>query len=236
MITIAICEDNPIAATQLEGLLPQYQSLLGEYNLFSYSGSSSILQDIKSGLCHPNIAFMDIELDHLTGIQTAKKINELLPDCQIIYLTNYLDYISDVYETNHVYYILKSQSEQYLPMAIEKTMEKLNQLKKPLLQIKCGKEIMNIHQTDILYLERILRKTEIFTTSGVLSTSESLPALKERLSPWFLYAHRSYVVNLYHVSNLNRDYLTLSNGNTISVGRTHYNELKKGFADFAFRF
>ena len=190
MVTIAICEDNQIAANRLIHLLSQYKDILGDYELFYYQDSSSILQAIRSKECQPNIAFMDIELDHLTGIQTAKKINEHFPHCQIIYISNYSDYISDVYETTHSYYILKSQIEHYLPMAIQQAMRNLEQLKNVLLYIRCGKEECMIRQTDILYLERILRKTEIHTISGIFTTSENLPSLLEHLDTCFLYAHR----------------------------------------------
>lgn len=179
---------------------------------------------------------MDIELDTKNGIQTAKEINQIYPNCQIIYITNYIDYISDVYETSHVYYVLKQQIDRYLPSALLKASRTLETLKSPVLIVPTGREKIKLLQNDIIYMERILRKTEIHTASqpSVVVTGDSLYELKETLCPWFFFSHRSYLVNLRHITNINRKYLTLSNHSQIPVSRSHYEDVKKGFARYAF--
>lgn len=57
---------------------------------------------------------MDIELELDNGIQVAGMLNEKWPDCAIIYVTNYLFYAIDIYQTEHIYFVLKEQFEKGL--------------------------------------------------------------------------------------------------------------------------
>ncbi|MBQ9068557.1 MAG: hypothetical protein IJ131_05755 [Eggerthellaceae bacterium] len=51
----------------------------------------------------PDLVFIDIEFDGKPeGIAAVREINERVPNCQVVYLTNYLQYAVDVYQANHV--------------------------------------------------------------------------------------------------------------------------------------
>ena len=120
MLTIAVCEDNPITSEEICQKIKQYSPM--EAQIFSFSDDSDILAAVRERQFEPHIVFMDIELQGSSGIQTAKNITSLLPDCQIIYITNYVDYASQVYESSHIYFILKSQTDTYLPKALQKAI------------------------------------------------------------------------------------------------------------------
>ena len=48
-----------------------------------------------------DLLFMDIEMPGRGGIALADRVTEICPDCQIAFCTNYLEYVSDVYEVKH---------------------------------------------------------------------------------------------------------------------------------------
>ncbi len=158
MLTIAVCEDNPITSEEICQKIKQYSPM--EAQIFSFSDDSDILAAVRERQFEPHIVFMDIELQGSSGIQTAKNITSLLPDCQIIYITNYVDYASQVYESSHIYFILKSQTDTYLPKALQKAIARLEELGRFYLAIQFGKTTARIPQKDILYMERVLRNTE----------------------------------------------------------------------------
>jgi two-component SAPR family response regulator len=54
------------------------------------------------------------------GIDFASKINQIAPSCIIIFISNYLNYATEVYDVAHVYFILKSELNERLPRALEK--------------------------------------------------------------------------------------------------------------------
>lgn len=59
-----------------------------------------------------HIMFMDIEMSDENGIDLAMEVNRKWPKCQVVYLTNYWSYAMEVYETRHVYYIVKEKFEK----------------------------------------------------------------------------------------------------------------------------
>lgn len=227
MLTIAVCEDNPITSEEICQKIKQYSPM--EAQIFSFSDDSDILAAIRERQFEPHIVFMDIELQGSSGIQTAKNITSLLPDCQIIYITNYVDYASQVYESSHIYFILKSQTDTYLPKALQKAIARLEELGRFYLAIQFGKTTARIPQKDILYMERVLRNTEIHTRETIYRTPEKLNALKDNTESWFSFSHRSFLVNCRHIVTMNRQTCTLSDGSKIPVSRTYYKELQHNF-------
>ena len=70
-----------------------------------------LLEHLRKTDCQPHIALLDIcmpEQEHPFGA----KHEALRAFCQIIFLSSYLSYATEVYETEHIYFILKSQLHQ----------------------------------------------------------------------------------------------------------------------------
>ena len=77
--------------------------------------------------------------------------------------------------------------------------------------IQSKQQHIRIAQSKILYLERIMRTTNIHTADTIYQTPEKMDSLLERLCPWFCPSHRSYIVNGRHIVNLDRHHAILSN-------------------------
>ena len=152
------------------------------YFLFIMKTSCLILSLWTSNLMFP------LELRHqnrLTpGIQTV----------QIIYITNYTNYFTSVYETSHIYYILKKDIDTYLSTALKKAIQQIAKINQYYLIIQSKQQHIRIAQSKILYLERIMRTTNIHTADTIYQTPEKMDSLLERLCPWFCPSHRSYIV------------------------------------------
>lgn len=174
---------------------------------------------------------MDIDLgsNSPTGIDLARRINSLNPRTQIIYVSQYIEYVSSVYETEHIYFINKSQLEEYLERALTKATERLDAISQDYLYLQKRQTRYSILQNDILYMERILRVTEIHTSERIFSTSEGLPKLLERLSDSFAICHRSFLVNLRMIKKMTRKEILLWDNTVIPVGRLYYETVKKKF-------
>lgn len=227
MLTIAVCEDNPVTSKEICQKIDQHSPM--ETQIFSFSGADDILTAVREEDVRPQIVFMDIELRDSSGIQTAKEITALLPDCQVIYITNYIDYATQVYESAHIYFILKNQMDIYLPKALHRAILRLEELGRFYLTIHFGKNAARIPQKDILYMERVLRNTEIHTINSSYKTTEKLQILRDTVENWFCFSHRSFLVNCRHIITINRQSCTLSDGSKIPVSRTYYKELQQNF-------
>lgn len=228
MLSIAVCDDNELTAQEISQKIRQYCPVEAEISVFYHT--EDILFSIHNKKEDYDIVFMDIEFDVSSGIEAAKQINAWHPDCQIIYITNHTSYFSSVYETSHIFYILKSDIDVYLETALKKAIGQLEKVNQLYLIIHSRQSDIRISQNKILYLERVVRTTNIYTTDGVYQTPEKMDSICERLCPWFCATHRSYVVNGRHIVNLDRHHATLSNDVSIPVSRTCYENVKKTFA------
>lgn len=106
MLHIAICEDEEL---YLKAIQEHLQELAASerYEIFDihlYSKSEEQKQLYAKDAPKFDVIFMDIELKGLemSGIELSKRIHQIHPLTQIIFITQYEEYCSDVYEEKHV--------------------------------------------------------------------------------------------------------------------------------------
>lgn len=127
MYRIAVCDDNrELLEAAAERLRIYFEG--EEIVLSLFETGEALLNSVREKDCLYQLAILDIELGEMNGIEVGDELNRLLPDCQIIYLTGYLDYAPEVYSTRHTYYVYKPTMEKHLPLALEKAVAALEEL------------------------------------------------------------------------------------------------------------
>ena len=126
-LCIGLCDDNPL---HLRMISQEIQRLCGmreiEAEIHTWTSGAQLLKEIET--YDIQLYILDIRMPEITGIDAAKQINLIQPSAQIIFISSYLEYFSDVYETEHLYFVLKSQMAQRLPDALDRALAKLSQL------------------------------------------------------------------------------------------------------------
>lgn len=227
MLKIALCEDNEIQHNQILSFLETIS--LPKHTIDSFYKGNDLYNSIQEAMKDKepyDIVIMDIDLPDGNGIKFSKQINVFSPHTIIIYMTSYEDYVSDVYDTEHIYFILKKNYQKYLPHALSLANEALNKQRRASLKIFWNKEEYNILQKDIFYMERKLRTTFIVTPTHIYPTSEKLEDLLKRLGETFAMSHRSFIVNLKMVQKITKDSALLVDGTSIPISRSYYKALK----------
>ena len=227
MLKIGLCEDNEIQHNQILSFLETIS--LPKHSINSFYKGNDLYNSIQEAMKDKepyDIVIMDIDLPDGNGIKFSKQINVFSPHTIIIYMTSYEDYVSDVYDTEHIYFILKKNYQKYLPHALSLANEALNKQRRASLKIFWNKEEYNILQKDIFYMERKLRTTFIVTPTHIYPTSEKLEDLLKRLGETFAMSHRSFIVNLKMVQEITKDSALLVDGTSIPISRRYYSSLK----------
>ena len=230
MLKLAICEDNAIQCEQIQNLTRS--SLRIPYEIDIFASAEDFLVRISNKKCPYQIILMDIELgsESMSGINLAQKINSSNPNTQIIFISQHLKYASSVYETNHVYFVYKQQMEEYLPKALSAACHKLSELRQQYFCFNYLSRDYRILRSDILYMERKLRNTEIHTKSQIYYCREKIPNLIEQLKPDFCVCHKSFAVNINAIHTLSHAGIELSDGTRLPVSRNCYQSTKDTFA------
>lgn len=234
---IGICDDDALALEWIGQKIDAYRKCEGKVlEIFPFQTEEELKSFLEKELL--DLIFMDIDMgDGRNGIEIASELTKCHPVCNIAFLTNYLEYAPDVYETRHCYYILKSEFEKRLPFVIRKAEEKSANLSAKIsLALKGGKREL-IEKCRIMYAERSGRRTCIFLDDGtVLDTAERLEPLYERLGNGeFVRCHNSFVVRLEKVHKYSRLKLILENGQVISISRPYIDSVKKAFVEWSWR-
>ena len=124
---IYVCDDDAFERKTTVDILTHYcqkENIPVNVTAFESGRSMFAYSDSHDGGQGSDILLMDIEMREENGIEIVSRVNQIWPDCQVIYLTNYLSYSLDVYDTKHVYYVLKDQLKTRLPEVLKKALER----------------------------------------------------------------------------------------------------------------
>ena len=166
MLKIAICEDSEIFE---EIIKKNIETILKvPYELRPFLSGKEFITSLPEMGCPYDIVFLDISLgeETVSGIELGQIINGENPRTQLIFISQYLEYASDVYSTKHTYFIYKNRLNEYLPAALDAALKNLQTDKEPFLTVKIKQSHHRIPVNDILFLERNLRETFIYPSTA----------------------------------------------------------------------
>lgn len=110
MMKILLVDDEYHVINHIANLLQQIDFC--EINTLQTTSGPEALKIVASS--HIDIAFLDINMPRVNGLQIAGKLHNQWPDCQIIFLTAYevFDYIYEANQYPGAIYLLKAESDE----------------------------------------------------------------------------------------------------------------------------
>lgn len=229
MIYLAVCDDNSAHLDYTCRLL-QSSDIGAHAVIEQYHTGKSLLFAMTNNEYRADIAILDIVLDDSDGISLAKNIHALDPSCQIIFLTAYLPYATQVYEVEHTYFVLKSEIKTYLMPALQKALSKREQTLHNMLVIQSGTDTVVMAYNDVLYLERVVRKTSVVLKNGsAYITNQTPDMLLQNITAPFIRCHQSFYVNPMNISAMGQDAFTLFGGIKIPISRSFRKQARAAF-------
>ena len=231
MIPIAICDDELLHARQTQAAIRRCEA---QAVTRCFETPLALLAAVTQQGYAPRVAVLDIRMAGMDGIELAKRLNALVPGCAVIFLTAYLSYAPDVYETRHVYFVLKNELDRRIGSALRAALAET--AAPASLQLATAHGYRNVPVTDVLFLERILRKTRVVLTDGEELVTAAPAALLEAVPDGvFLRCHQSYIVNLAHVHTLEDSSFQMEDGTSIPISRAFYKEAKNAYYHYRLR-
>lgn len=233
MYLIGICEEDyefrKWAKKLIEGM---FQKKAKDYSVFEFASAKEVRDFYAKKACELDFFFLDTTMEGESVLPLAKKIKQMDVGCQIVFWSQSLSESSMVYEIEHSYHVEKKLLEEKLEHIYKCLLRKNREFssKKLVLELKGKKQILN--QSDIQYIERFKRTTNIYLTNrdDVIAVSKKLDELLPEINPnCFVRCHNSYIVNLDYVSSYYRTKFVLADGTSIPISRRFYEEVKQGF-------
>ena len=177
----------------------------------------------------PAIAFLDIKMPGLSGIEVAQKISF---DCRVVFITAYDQFAVEAFEKEAIDYILKPVTPERLkktvkrlqkqicadsepPLKFTATMERLlgaledkqsaGNLK--WLKVRHGEEVRLISTDEVYYFKAEDKYTLVRTIAKESLIKKSIRQLAEELDPdQFWRIHRGSIINVNRIAGVHRSF------------------------------
>jgi len=249
MTTALIADDEPHLATYLQGLLakawPELQVVAVAKNGIEAAERIAALQ--------PDVAFLDIKMPGLTGLDVAQGIEGMT---RVVFVTAFDEFAVAAFEQQALDYVLKPVKAERLARTVERlkaaaeapaedarlatALQRLLAAPKaaattPLRHIRASQGDL-VHQIDVaevLYFHADDKYTCVRTAAGEHLIRTTITELAALLDPArFQQIHRSTIVNLDHLAGTRRDELSrlfvrvLGRGEELPVSRAYVHLFK----------
>lgn len=234
-LVIALCDDEPALLARTQRLLETHLAAQ-PHQIRTFSDADSLLQEAA---VHPfDLAVLDIQLGQENGIELAQHLLVCCPTCQIIFLTAHIAYCQDVYDVEHIAFVLKQEMDTRLPPALTRACARRS---RPLSARTNGRLLVlgepvhafQLPEGDILYLERRVRTTWVHTLGGTLSTSEKLENLLARLdSVSFCQTHKSFAIHWPYAKRYEKGTIQVQDGTVLPISRAYSAAVRKSFLGY----
>ena len=148
-----------------------------------------------------DLLFLDIRMPELSGLELIEALSK---KPKIVITTAFREFALDGFELNVLDYLVKPIALPRFLKTIEKYLEtktsEVHQQQK-FIYVQSDRKKIKVELDEILYLEGVKDYVKIVTASQKLLTKSSVGTfLKSLPSNQFVRVHKSYVVNLSHIT------------------------------------
>lgn len=231
MYEIAICDDDRAFMSELEALLHELLSERGtDCHVTQFLDPSALLSALEQGMCC-DLLFQDIFFGKEKGFRCAQILRGRNLDMELVFVTTSKDYAVDAYSVRALHYLLKPVSRTELMRALDHF---LKQRTPRMLHLTTPQGTLRIPLAEVLYFEIYNHTIVIHLLDGASkSWRGSLQELEVILPPdQFVRTHRSFLVNLEHISEINHNQILLTTGDTLPVSRASLANVRMSLISF----
>ena len=222
-MNIAVVDDEKVIMGQISGLV---RKQMPDCYLESYATGEGLLEAVKRF----DIVFLDIQMDGMDGIETARSLRKKQDDIVLIFVTGNREYVFDALDLYAFHYLLKPVDENKFREVLERAAGEVEK-KKEKRGLFIKKRNLMLDQADILYIESRAKKVEIHTdgSKDIIEIYATMEELEGQLGEDFYRCHRAYIVNMAHITEYDNDSITITNGDKIYLTKKKYGDFVKTY-------
>lgn len=225
---LIICDDDKLFIQKLKShlqlffrqhhlTLPEIITFTSGEELLSYTGRIDIL-------------FLDIEMPGMNGIYIGNSLKKRNENIIIFVVTSYSEYLDEAMRFHVFRYLSKPLEKQRLFRNLKDALTLYHSISKS-IALETKDEIQTLPMNDIIFIEAQKRKIIVHTIKKDYESIHSMQYWLETLpESCFIHSHRSFIINLKHVSNFTHDLIYLGEGQfTAYLTKRKYTEFKNAY-------
>lgn len=233
-LRVAICDDMTAVTSTIEKYLSEYNNCKIECEVFN--DSERLVRSIKEEIY--DIYFLDIEMPKVNGLKVAHLVREYDLYAFIVFITNYTNYMKDVFQVNTFDFLLKPIDKKSLYETTDRILTLLEYDDDKFSYTKRNRQVF-VPMKEIIFFEKQGRYVLIRTKNNLDKFIMSTKTLLGKLDSNFLQIHTSFIINLKYLKRLIGDevVLTFSSEETeeslnLHVSRKYRDQAKESIRNY----
>lgn len=230
MLRICVCDDDDKDVNTVKKYLDKYFSDSEEKYSFTYFSDG---EDLLNNYCGSyDIIFLDIEMPHINGMQTAKRIRKADEDVIIIFLTRMAKYAVKGYDVNALDFIVKPVDYPSFKVKFRRAVATAKKRQEYKIEIKMDGQFMWLAVSSVYYIEVFKHNLTYHTSIGIFTARGTLNEIETTLSDkGFIMCSRYCLVNLKHIIGFYGSYILVDN-DKIEISRRKRKGLLNALMDY----
>lgn len=230
ILRIGICDDEKQFRDRLSESITKICMKQGIENSIVHFGSG---EELLEGYLDLDILFLDIQMDGMNGIETAKTIRKKDENVCIVFISAYPEYAAEGYKVHAFRYITKPFDDRELEAELLGAIRETGRVESISVTVKNDKGTFRIKSSNILFIEVRDRHSVIHTTEGEVASKEALGKFETMLNGNFFFrCHQGYLVNLRYVNCVIENSVTLHGDWVLPLSRYRKKELVSMMAKY----
>lgn len=173
-----------------------------------------------------DILFLDVMMPELTGLQVIKSLPR---QPEVIIVSSEPEFAADAYDLYVTDFMVKPVTPERFNKAVVRAMQNLSaepqiNVDEDEFFVKQNKKMVKVKTAEILYIEAMSDYVVMVTPTGKHIINSTMSAMEAKLDQRFLRVHRSYIVNLKKIEQI-EDSQALIHGKQIPISQTYHAEL-----------
>lgn len=230
MLNFALCDDNLNVLSKFSKMLDLIfvnNELDGNIELTT-SNPNEILEYLKNNPV--DVVILDIDLkSNISGLDIANKIRSINKKIYIIFATAHLEYLMLAYKCKTFDYLPKPISVENLEKTVLRLFNDIheNNSRKDFIRLNNNNTI--IRADSVLYIEKDHTRLIFKTQNTDYSIYSSFNKIESELPSNFKRCHKSYIVNVNNIKEINNDVIHFVNNTKLECHIGHI--YKKNFME-----
>lgn len=204
MLRIAIAEDESVCAQKLQEYIQRYVKAHSLEAAVSWFSDGMELAEKYTPVW--DILFLDIQMAHMDGMETARRVRRQDPDVILVFITSLARYAIQGYEVDASGFILKPLEYDRFQVRMDRLIARLSRRQGAFVVLPLAEQKIRVAVEDILYAEVVDHDLQVVTTKQRYLMRCSLQEMEHMVKgQGFSRCNRCYLVNLRRVSGVEKD-------------------------------
>lgn len=229
MLMIAIVDDDPRDSGALKNQVEHFlQKQKESYVVQVYQDGVDFIRSMEEF----DIVFMDIRMEKLDGLESARVMRKISKETVLIFVTHMAQFAIKGYEVDAMDFIIKPADQFSIDHVLAKALKRVQDRTGVLFSLRTPNGLVKVYSNAIYYVEIYNHELIYHTQQGEYKLRGNLGEVAEKMKDQnFLLCSRSYLVNLRYVTSVHDDYLVVD-GKEIPISKSHRKEIQQRFINY----